>query len=97
MTAFKDRSTRVALSSTVFGALVDTETMVMDIEQGKYVMLNDVATDIWQALSASPQGMTVGEILNELATHYEGDIDVIASDVALFLTEMNARGLILLI
>jgi hypothetical protein len=83
------------LSPTAFGTSVDNEMMVMDIEQGKYLVLNDVANDIWKILSEARKGVTIGALIEQLDASYSGKNEVIGSDTKAFLIDLYNRKLII--
>lgn len=68
-----------------------TETVMMDIDQGLYFGLENVAKDIWDYL-ASPR--TLGDLQSYLGATYAVDDHTLASELQAFLTEMEARQLI---
>jgi hypothetical protein len=94
MNAFSEPSIRIALSASAFGTPVDNETMVMDIEQGRYLVLNDIGSAIWEILAGSSEGVTVGEVIGRLEQRYEADAGTIAADVSAFLSKLSERRLI---
>jgi len=49
---------------------VDGESVVMNIENGKYFGMNSVATDVWFLLE---KNMTYNEIIKSLLSSYEVD------------------------
>lgn len=68
-----------------------TETVMMDIDQGLYFGLENVAKDIWDYL-ATPR--TLGDLQSYLGATYAVDDHTLASELQTFLTEMEARQLI---
>lgn len=68
-----------------------TETVMMDIDQGLYFGLENVAKDIWDYL-ATPR--TLGDLQSYLGATYAVDDHTLASELQTFLTQMEARQLI---
>jgi hypothetical protein len=68
-----------------------TETVMMDIDQGLYFGLEDVAKDIWDYL-ATPR--TVTELYTYLEAAYAVDRPTLGTDLQAFLAEMETRQLI---
>lgn len=94
MEVFSDPSTRVTLSPSAFATPIDNETMVMDIEQGRYLVLNDIGSAIWELIAGSPDGITVSAIIAGLEERFEAPAGTIASDVSTFLAGLDERRLI---
>jgi hypothetical protein len=69
------------------------ETVVFDIEHGKYESLNEVATSVWERIVAGDQGATFDSILSALQEEYElpaeSSVDQMATDVAALLTRLE--------
>ncbi|MEI9992436.1 MAG: PqqD family protein [Rhizomicrobium sp.] len=72
-------------------AAVHDETMMMDIEGGKYYGLDDIGSAIWQRLEA-PQ--TFAALIDGLAAEYDAERNVIAADVARLLALMAEHKVI---
>jgi hypothetical protein len=68
-----------------------TETVMMDIDQGLYFGLEDVAKDIWDYL-ATPR--TVTDLYTYLEAAYAVDRSTLETDLQAFLAEMETRQLI---
>jgi hypothetical protein len=68
-----------------------TETVMMDINQGLYFGLEDVAKDIWDYL-ATPR--TLADLYAYLEAAYAVDRPTLETDLQAFLAEMETRQLI---
>ena len=68
-----------------------TETVMMDINQGLYFGLEDVAKDIWDYL-ATPR--TLADLYTYLEAAYAVDRPTLETDLQAFLAEMETRQLI---
>lgn len=71
--------------------LSDSETVMMDIDQGVYFGLDNVAKDIWDRLTTP---CTLNELYQYLGERYEVEPGVLATDTLAFLTQMQERKLI---
>ena len=67
------------------------ETVMMDIDQGLYFGLENVAKDIWDYL-ATPH--TVAELQHYLGEAYAVDEQTLTTDLQTFLAEMEKHQLI---
>ncbi|RPA66619.1 PqqD family protein [Cyclobacteriaceae bacterium YHN15] len=77
-------------NETISGRLHD-ETVMMDIEQGKYFSLNPVATRIWDLLEKES---SLEELVEELLSEFEVDEAQCRKDVSDYLQEMEKLRLI---
>jgi len=68
-----------------------SETVMMDVDQGLYFGLENVAKVIWDYLE-TPH--TVADLSTYLGTTYEVDDQTLATDLQEFLTEMTQHQLI---
>jgi PqqD family protein of HPr-rel-A system len=67
------------------------ELVIFDSVSGSYHALNGSAAAIWRALG---EGRSAAAIADLLAARFDADRDVIAADVAAFLSSALAAGLI---
>jgi hypothetical protein len=71
------------------------ETVVFDIERGKYESLNEVATSVWELID---QGATFESILSALQEEYElpteSAVDQMATDVATLIARLEKAHVI---
>ncbi|MEB3288719.1 MAG: PqqD family protein [Leptolyngbya sp.] len=68
-----------------------TETVMMDIDQGLYFGLENVAKDIWDYL-ATPH--TVAELQHHLRETYAVDEQTLTTDLQTFLADLEKHRLI---
>jgi hypothetical protein len=71
--------------------LSDTETVMLDIERGRYFGLRDVGKAIWEALASQT---TVDEICDQLMGQFEVELDTCRREVSDFLQQLHDQGLI---
>jgi Coenzyme PQQ synthesis protein D (PqqD) len=83
--------TIVSRNIAVMTAAVHDETVMMDIESGRYYGLDDIGSVIWQRLD-TPQSF--GTLIDGLAAEYDADREVIATDVGKLLTIMAKHALV---
>lgn len=74
----------------VSASLGDAVAM-MDVDAGKYYVLDDVASFIWSRLE---QPTSLEELVAELARRYDVAADRCEADVLPFLGDLEARGLV---
>ena len=71
---------------------IDGEKIMMDLEQGCYFMLNDVASRIWELVEASK---STQEIIETLLGEYEVERSMCEAQVYRFIEELEKRELII--
>ncbi|MBX6771146.1 MAG: PqqD family protein [Chloroflexi bacterium] len=84
-------TSRLEISETVVSAQLDDEMVLLDAERGIYYGLDPVGTRIWQLLDA---GHDAEEIIEHLTAEYDADPGLLRADVAAFLAQLTAQGLI---
>ena len=77
--------TRVKRNDEVVEAIIDGETVMMDIESGNYYGLDLVATRIWQIIE-SP--LAIQDICSQLLAEYDVSEKQCQQDVIDFVSEM---------
>lgn len=77
-------------SRTISGRLHD-EMVMMDIEQGRYFSLNNIATRVWDLLE---NPLTPEEICIHLADEYEVEMTKCRAEVGELLKEMERLALV---
>ncbi|MCW8878896.1 MAG: PqqD family peptide modification chaperone [Kangiellaceae bacterium] len=77
--------TRVKRNDEVVEAIIDGETVMMDIESGNYFGLDLVATRIWQIIE---KPLTIQDICSQLLTEYDVSEEQCRQDVIDFVSEM---------
>src|SRR3569833_1855005 len=70
---------------------VDGEVMLMSVARGRYLGLDDDASDVWKRLETS---RTIGDLCRELSTEYDAARDVIERDVEKLITTLHGHGLV---
>ena len=72
---------------------MDSEKVMMDLDRGKYFVLNDVASDIWENIS---KPTTIKSITNELMKKYDVDEVQCFESTIEFLTRLKNEELIII-
>ena len=85
--------TLVARSASAVAAEVDGRLTLMNIDEGRYFALNDVASDVWDRI-ASPRPF--GDLVDDLAAAYGAARETVAADVAALLRAMHERAVVVL-
>jgi coenzyme PQQ synthesis protein D (PqqD) len=70
---------------------VDGRFVVLSLQAASYFDFNKVASEIWSLLSRPRR---VDEILQELSSHHDVDIEVMTRDVMTFLQSLVAQNLV---
>lgn len=82
---------RFARNPGLIWTAVDGETVMLSIDRGEYFGLGGAGGSIWEALE---QPRTAGEICARLVAEYEVDPRACREDVAAFLRELLALGIV---
>jgi hypothetical protein len=82
---------RVTVPAHVVYRAFVAETVVLNLETGKYHGLNPIGGRMIAALEKSA---TVREAAASIATEYEQPVDAVAADVCEFCRDLHSRGLI---
>lgn len=72
-------------------APLDEWLVMMDIDVGKYYLLDDIASFVWTRLAAPK---SVADLVDELCSHYDVAPSRCEADVLPFLTELHEKGLV---
>jgi hypothetical protein len=75
----------------VIHQLLDGEVIAVNLDTGSYYSFAGVAAEIWAALE---EGATVHESVGELLRRYDASRAVVEQEVARFVVELEAEGLI---
>jgi hypothetical protein len=86
-----DGNSRVQRLETLAAAPMGDELAMMDLDTGKYVVLDRVGAAVWDEL-AEPVG--VGDLIDRLEARFEVTRKRCETDVLDFLRELHAKGLI---
>jgi hypothetical protein len=72
-------------------APLDEHLAMMDIDAGKYYLLDDVASFIWTRLSTPT---SVEDLVTELSARYDVSAARCEADILPFLTQLHEKGLV---
>jgi hypothetical protein len=86
-------TTLIHRTNTVLTAAVGKEIVMMDIDSGRYLGLDDIGSVIWQRLETP---CTFGALVDGLVAEYDADRAVIAEDVRKLLADMAAHKVVAL-
>ena len=83
--------TRIHRTGAVLTAEIGKQIVMMDVESGRYLGLDDIGSVIWQRLE-TPR--TFGDLVDSLVEDYDAERAVIAQDVRELLKEMAAQSVV---
>jgi hypothetical protein len=72
-------------------ASLEESLVMMDIDAGKYYLLDDIASFVWDRLAAPT---TVADLVGDLCSRYDVSAAQCQADVLPFLTELHEKGLV---
>jgi len=72
-------------------SIIDKEAVILGIDSGMYIGLNEMATEIWAMLD---EPVRISGIIDSLAEQYDEDRSVIRDQVLEFLSSLLDRSLI---
>jgi hypothetical protein len=81
----------IARSPSAVTSEVEGEVMMMNVEQGRYFSLNDVASEVWHCLA---QPISFADLVARIADSYDAAPDAIAADLQKLLADMREREVI---
>jgi hypothetical protein len=81
----------VSRSDDALAAPLGEETAMMDVDAGRYYMLDDVGTAVWSRLDAP---VRVADVVSDLQARYEVTPERCEADVIALLEQLHAKGLI---
>lgn len=70
---------------------IEDEVVILDLKSNSYFGLNPVARLVWQQLEAE---RSVGDIVDEIASHFEVERQQVSEDVLDFLGQALSAGLV---
>lgn len=70
---------------------VDGELVMMSIETGDYVSMNETGKIIWELLE---QDKTVNELIALLVQQFDVDQEIVKNDVVPFIEQMKTKGIL---
>lgn len=74
-------------------AYIGEDLGLLDVNTGKYYVLNPIGAEIWELISEKPR--TIEEIVTVLEDTYEGGHEDILRDTLDYLNNLVEKGLIL--
>jgi hypothetical protein len=83
--------TRISRNPAILTADVDSETVMMSIEAGRYYGLDDIGTVIWRRIDPP---CSFGDLVDQLVSEYDADRATIASDVRALLDRMAQQDVV---
>lgn len=86
-----ERSAVLRRTDDHVSAPLDEWLVMMDIDAGKYYLLDDIASFVWTRLAAPT---SVADLVDELCSHYDVAHSRCEADVLPFLTELHEKGLV---
>ncbi|MDQ3935025.1 MAG: PqqD family peptide modification chaperone [Actinomycetota bacterium] len=86
-----DRSAVLRRTDDHVSAPLEEWLVMMDVDAGKYYLLDDVASFVWTRL-ASPT--SIADLVDELCSHFDVAPSRCEADVLPFLTELHEKGLV---
>ena len=86
-----ERSSVLRRADEHVSAPLDEWLVMMDIDAGKYYLLDDVASFVWTKLAAPT---SVADLVDELCSRYDVAASQCEADVLPFLTELHEKGLV---
>ena len=81
-------------NENIFANKIDNEAVMLNEEIGKYFGMNEVATDIWEALKTEN---TVQNLYQHLSRAYDISLEKCQQDVEPFLHQLIENGLVKLV
>ena len=82
---------KITIAETVFAQEVDGEMVLLDMESENYFGLDEVGTEIWQAMQ---EYGNLQEVLNALLEQYDVDAEVLENDLEEFVGKLVESGLV---
>lgn len=86
-----DRAAVLRRTDEHVSAPLEESLVMMDIDAGKYYLLDDVAAFVWTRLA---EPTPVADLLADLCGRYDVTPERCAADVLPFLTELHEKGLV---
>lgn len=78
-------------NNDILWKLIDGKVVLLDMDEARAMMLNDVGSHIWMALENQK---TQGELVQDVTTAFDIDEDTAKKDTRSFLDEMIRKDLI---
>lgn len=71
--------------------LSDTETVMLDIEHGRYYGLRDVGKVVWEQLESPTK---ISDLCEHLVARFDVDLETCRREVTTFLERLHDQGLV---
>ena len=85
------RTTILSRNPDHVSAPLEESLVMMDIDAGKYYVLDDVASFVWERLA---EPTPFGDLVSAICARYEVTPERCETDVLPFLTELHEKGLV---
>lgn len=72
---------------------INEKKVILDINSGKYYLLNNIGTIIWNFIQ-SDQNISLEEVSRQLARNYDQREEIIAKEIEHFIKNVSKFGLI---
>lgn len=82
---------RVRAAPRVVSREVEAETVLLDLDSGRYFDLDDTGTRLWRRLAP---GARLGDVVDELAAEYDAPRERLAADLVAFVAELERQKLV---
>ena len=82
---------KIAKCTGLMESIIDNEAVILGVESGKYIGLDEIATEIWSRLD---QPIVVSDIILDLNDIYDENEIVIKEHVIEFLDDLLTKSLI---
>ncbi len=89
--AFPDSGTVLVRTDEIVSSDLDGETVMLNIERGKYFGLDPIGSRIWNLLE-TPR--SVASLCGQLVLEYDVDLDTCTADVRRLVASMLREGLV---
>jgi hypothetical protein len=86
-----DRSTVLRRAEHHVSAPLEESLAMMDIDAGKYYLLDNIAAFVWARLAVPT---SVGDLVTALCSRYDVTAERCEADVLPFLRQLHERGLV---
>jgi hypothetical protein len=86
-----DRSATLRRTDDHVSASLEQSLVMMDIDAGKYYLLDEVASTVWTRLA---EPTPVADLVADLCSRYDVTPERCEADVLPFLTQLHDKGLV---
>ena len=84
-------SKRVSVPADVLINEIAGESVLLNLDGGRYFGLDDVGTDMWKALTAAH---SIEDALAQLTAQYDADASVLRRDLESLVSKLACHGLL---